>query len=477
MHKTSLGELAAATDGEIVEPSTAGVELTEITYDSRQASAGSLFCCVVGATHDGHAFAAAAVEAGAAALLVERRLDLDVAQIEVSSVRASMGPAAATIFDHPWRRCRVVGVTGTAGKTSVTHALAAIGNACGSVCEVIGTLDGPRTTPEAPDLYRRLDAAARDGVDLAVVEVSSHALELGRVDGARFAASVFTNLGHEHLDFHGSMERYFAAKAKLFDGRSEVAVVNTADPWGQRLASMASAVTKVHRWQPDDVSVDSAHGLRGHWKGRPVRCSLLGRINAANVAGAAATACALGYEHDDVARGISAIEPVRGRLWPVSTPADDVLVLVDFAHKPEALAATLSSARDLAASGGKVWAVFGAGGDRDQSKRALMGQAADNQADLMVITSDNPRSEDPAEIAAVIASGAPRRHGPDDGLHVELDRARAIALAIDGAAAGDVIVVAGKGHETMQIRGDGAVAFDDAKVSADLLNRRRERTP
>lgn len=475
----SVEQLAEAVGGTIAyshgQRPLQGVRVSDVTHDSRIVVQGALFCCVVGHEHDGHDFAADAIAAGAQALLVERILDLGVPQVAVPSVRAALGPAAAALWDYPWQRCKLIGVTGTAGKTTVTHSIAAIARSCGSTCEVVGTLDGPRTTPEAPDLFRRLDSAARSGADLAVLEVSSHALELGRVDGARFAAGVFTNLSHEHMDFHGTMEDYFSAKARLFDGRSTAAVINVDDAWGRRMVDFAAKATPhVHPWRPDDITVTATRGLEGSWKGRRISCGLLGRLNAANVAAAAAATLAVGFDPDDVASGISSIEPVRGRLWPVSTSNDDITVLVDFAHKPDALAAVLASARELGSPHGRVWAVFGAGGDRDRSKRFLMGEAADCHADVLVVTSDNPRSEDPADIAAAVAAGAPHRRGDAHGLHIELDRARAIALAIENAQAGDVVVVAGKGHETVQIRSSGSVAFDDAVVSGELLERRRE---
>ena len=470
-----LEELAAAIGGtcalpphrRIDEVAASAVLVRGITHDSRSVTPGALFGCVVGQHHDGHHFAAEAVDAGAAALLVSQVLDVDVPQIVVPDVRKALGPASAAVWGQPWRRQPVVGVT---------HAIAAIASACGTTCEVMGTLDGTHTTPEAPDLCRRLSQAADAGAGMVVLEVSSHALAQGRVDGASFAASVFTNLGHEHLDFHETMEDYFNAKARLFDGRSEIAVLNVADTWGRRLASMVAGTTaEVVEWQPSDIDriVVSTAGISGRWHGRSVHCGLLGRFNAANVAAAAATASALGFDDDAIADAITAVSPVRGRLWPVSGPDDDITVLVDYAHKPDALAAALASARELGAAGGRLWAVFGAGGDRDQSKRALMGAAADRHADVLILTSDNPRSEDPAQIAADIAAGAVSRHDADDGLHVELDRSSAISHAVRNAQTGDVIVVAGKGHETAQVSAGHSVPFDDADVAAEHLRQRR----
>ena len=482
-HLMSVPEVATAIGGNYVAsvgddrrpPGGEPAFVRGITHDSRSVTPGAMFGCVVGQHHDGHRFAAEAIAAGASALLVSEILEVDVPQIAVPDVRAALGPASAAVWGQPWKRCTVIGVTGTSGKTTVTHAIAAVAGACGTACEVMGTLDGTHTTPEAPELCRRLSEAADGGAEMVVMEVSSHALAQRRVDGASFVAGVFTNLSHEHLDFHETMEDYFDAKSRLFDGRSEIAVLNVADAWGRRLASTVAGTTaSVIEWQPSDVDsvVVSAHGLSGRWRGRPVHCGLLGRLNAANVAAAAATASALGFDDDDVAAAIAAIAPVRGRLWPVSGPGDDVTVLVDYAHKPDALAAALASARELGGRDGRVWAVFGAGGDRDRSKRPLMGAAADRHADVIVLTSDNPRSEDPARIAAEIAEGAGNRHDADDGLHVELDRSNAISLAVTGARAGDVVVVAGKGHETSQATADRSVPFDDAAVAAGWLRRR-----
>ena len=477
-------ELAAAIGGTCVlsadqrndEAAGSAALVRGITHDSRAVTPGALFACVAGQHHDGHRFAADALHAGAVTLLVSQVLDVDVPQIVVADVREVLGPASAAVWGQPWRRCPVVGVTGTAGKTTVTHAIADIASACGTTCEVMGTLDGTHTTPEAPDLCRRLSQAADAGTGMVVLEVSSHALAQGRVDGASFAAGVFTNLSHEHLDFHRTMEDYFNAKARLFDGRSEIAVLNVADAWGRRLASMAAGTTaEVVEWQPSDIDhiVVSTAGFTGRWRGRSVHCGLLGRFNAANVAAAAATASALGFDDDAIAEAIAAVSPVRGRLWPVSGPDDDIIVLVDYAHKPDALAAALVGARELGAAGGRLWAVFGAGGDRDQSKRALMGAAADRHADVLILTSDNPRSEDPARIASDIAAGVVSRHDADDGLHVDLDRSSAISYAIRNAEAGDVLVVAGKGHETAQVTAGHSVPFDDAVVAAEHLRQRR----
>lgn len=472
----SVRRLAEEIGGRVVAAAGDATVVGGISHDSRLVETGALFCCVIGQNDDGHRYADEAVAAGAAAVLTSRELEVRVPQIVVPDVRTAMGPASAAVWNHPWRRCTLVGVTGTAGKTTVSHAIRAIAQSCGLSCEVIGTLDGPHTTPEAPELYRHIDAAANAGIGMVVVEVSSHALDLGRVDGAQFAASVFTNLSHEHLDYHGTMEEYFAAKARLFDGRTATAVINVADRWGRTLAKLAAGTTdSVVEWQPDDIAEVTVgeRGLSGVWRGRRFRCDLLGRVNSANIAAAAATASALGLGDEAVASGISSIAPVRGRLWPVSGPDDDICVLIDFAHKPDALGAALASARELGRPESRLWAVFGAGGNRDRTKRAPMGAAADRHADVVVLTSDNPRGEDPASIIEAIAAGAGGRRPGDGRLHVELDRAEAISLAVQRAEPGDVVVIAGKGHEKVQLIGERAVPFDDAEVAARHLRRRR----
>ncbi|HCB37717.1 MAG TPA: UDP-N-acetylmuramoyl-L-alanyl-D-glutamate--2,6-diaminopimelate ligase, partial [Acidimicrobiaceae bacterium] len=387
-----------------------GVIVSDVTHDSRQVRPGMLFACVAGANHDGHDFASEAVHAGAAALLVSRRLDsLTVPQLVVPDVRAALGPCAAAVHGHPSRRVCTIAVTGTAGKTTVSHALAAVLNAAGRRCAVLGTLHGTHTTPEATDLNRWLAArtAAGAGRPHAVVEVSSHALALGRVDAVEFAAGVFTNLSPEHLDFHGGMDAYFDAKVSLFDGRSALAVVNVGDEWGGRLRARIADRTPVHAYSPDDMTdvESSLAGLRFTWRGRRLASRLVGRANVENLAAVAATALALGLDEDAVAAGLEAVEPVPGRMQPVSAAAPGATVLVDYAHKPGALAAALAGARELtgvrepACDAGRLWVVFGAGGNRDHDKRAEMGRVAAELADVVVVTTDNPRTESAAAIA------------------------------------------------------------------------------
>jgi UDP-N-acetylmuramoyl-L-alanyl-D-glutamate--2,6-diaminopimelate ligase len=442
--------------------------VTDLTHDSRQVRPGSAFACVTGEHFDGHEFAATAVELGAVLLLVERALPIDVPQIVVTDVRRAMGHAAAAVHGHPSAKLRMIGITGTNGKTTTTHLLGSILGAAGYEQRQLGTLSGVRTTPEAPDLQRQLAEFVEDGVDAVVMEVSSHALALHRVAGTRFAAAVFTNLGRDHLDLHGSMESYFRAKASLFDPElTEIGVTNLDDPYGRLVLDVAAVPIVGFSWDDAvDVQVEVDHHSFD-WHGHRVSVPIGGRFNVMNTLAALTVAEALGIEIEATVRGLAACPPVPGRFELVSDPgAHEFAVVVDYAHTPDGLAELLESARTLAGAG-RVIIVFGCGGDRDGEKRPLMGAVAAQHADLVVITSDNPRNEDPAEIIrATIAGVDARRH---DAVQTEIDRRAAIAIAIGLADPGDVVVIAGKGHETTQTIGDDARPFDDRTVARELL--------
>jgi UDP-N-acetylmuramoyl-L-alanyl-D-glutamate--2,6-diaminopimelate ligase len=446
----------------------ATAEVSAIVLDSRAVVPGSLYCCVPGQHVDGHRFAPDAVAAGAVALLCERPLALSVPQVVVTSVRQAMGPLAAAFHGHPSRRLRAVGVTGTNGKTTTTHLLAAIFEAQGWPTAMVGTLSGTRTTPEAPVLQATLADLVDRGVAAVAMEVSSHALVQHRVAAVHFAAGVFTNLTQDHLDYHHTMEEYFAAKARLFEpGRADVAVINADDAWGSRLlAGLAGEPRPGVPFSLDDVGdlSLSAGGSRFHWDGMDISLLLGGRFNVYNALAAATTARELGVAGPAIAEGLAAVRAVRGRFEPVDA-GQPFSVLVDYAHTPDGLEQALSSARELTA--GRLLVVFGAGGDRDQAKRPLMGAVASRLADVAVLTSDNPRSEDPDRIIRDVSEGAV---GPG-ALVVEPDRARAIATALASATAGDVVVIAGKGHETGQEIAGLVVPFDDAVVARDALER------
>jgi UDP-N-acetylmuramoyl-L-alanyl-D-glutamate--2,6-diaminopimelate ligase len=471
-----MTDLLVGIDLVDVRGDPASVEVTSVEHDSRRVAAGAIFCCLTGRHDDGHDHAPAAVAAGAVALLAERPLPVAVPQAIVApgAARPAMATLATTLYGTPATALCCVGVTGTNGKTTVTHLIGSILDARGTSTVVIGTLGGPRTTPEAPELQRRLAAARAEGRRAAVLEVSSHALTEHRVDGIVFDAAVFTNLSHDHLDHHGTMEAYFEAKASLFiPERAALGVVNADDPYGRRLLDAASI--PLVAYSLDDVTdVEAAVGHTAFtWRGTRLRTGLSGSHNLANAIAAATVAEALGVPHDVIAAGLEGAPPVPGRFEVVGPPAP-FTVVVDYAHTPEGLRAALASARGLA-PGGRVLCVFGCGGDRDRAKRPAMGAAAAAGADVVVVTSDNPRSEDPVAIIEEVLAGMGA--GPAVVV-VEPDRGLAIERAVGLAGPGDLVVVAGKGHETVIEAAGSTRPFDDRQVAAAALAaRRREGDP
>ena len=465
-------------------------EIASVTHDSRAVGPGDLFCCVVGATTDGHDHAPAAVAAGAAALLVERPLGLPVAEARVASVRAAMGPVAAAAWGHPSTKLAVLGVTGTNGKTTTTWLLEAIARAAGIRPGVIGTIGaridgapipGERTTPEAPELQALLARMVDAGVGLAAIEVSSHALAMHRVDGTRFAAACFTNLSHDHLDFHAGLREYFQAKAQLFaPAFTDAAAVNLDDPHGAEIARRSDAAglavlgfgldtpgAAVRAEGLDPAPDGNRFRLVTPYGSADVHSPLVGRFNASNALAAAATALAAGLDVEAVAAGLAAPVVVPGRMERVEA-GQPFPVLVDYAHTPDGLEQVLRAARPLVdPAGGRLAVVFGCGGDRDRAKRPAMGKAAAGLADVIVVTSDNPRSEEPRAIIEEVVAGIP------SGAHpmVVADRRLAIRAALTGRAPGDVVVVAGKGHEQGQTAGGVTVPFDDRVVAREELAR------
>jgi UDP-N-acetylmuramoyl-L-alanyl-D-glutamate--2,6-diaminopimelate ligase len=450
--------------------------VNDVEIVSSRAQTGTLFACIKGSRSDGHSFAAEALERGAVVLLCEQVLDLPVPQVVVPSVRQVLGPVSAAFWGFPSRALKLVGVTGTNGKTTTCALLAGIFNAQGWPAGVIGTLTGERTTPEAPLLQRRLAEFRHEGVAAVAMEVSSHALEQHRVGGTAFAASVFTNLSQDHLDYHVTMDAYFAAKLKLFTGgRLPLAVVNRADPWGARLISeLAGWPVRVVTFAPEDardVALDQG-GASFTWCGQQVDIRMGGRFNVSNALAAATTARELGAGWDAIRAGLAGVEPVRGR-FQVVDEGQPFRVLVDFAHTPAALGEAIKAARELtgrspAHGPGRVVIVFGAGGDRDRAKRPVMGETASALADVVIITSDNPRSEKPMAIIEEVASGA--RGVPPI---IDVDRGGAIHNALAMARAGDVVLIAGKGHETGQDFGHYVEPFDDVEVARQVLSRWR----
>jgi UDP-N-acetylmuramoyl-L-alanyl-D-glutamate--2,6-diaminopimelate ligase len=466
----------------------AETEVTSLAYDSTRVEPGTLFFCVRGARADGHEFAAGAVERGASALVVERHLDLPVAQARVADARAAMAPAAARFWSDPTAELRVAGVTGTNGKTTtaflIRHLLEAAGTPTGllgTVTSVVGGVEEPveRTTPEAIDLQRTFRRMLEAGDTACAMEVSSHALAQSRTDGVRYAVAVFTNLTQDHLDFHADMEDYFAAKRLLFDsGQAEAALVNVDDPYGARLASeiecrtLSAAGAEGADFRALGVAFD-ASGSRFRCAApggeADVAMPLPGHFNVENALAALATANLLGVELAAGAAALATAERVPGRFEPVDV-GQPFTVLVDYAHTPDSLENALAAARRL--GHGRLISVFGCGGDRDREKRPLMGEIGARLSDLTVVTSDNPRSEDPEAIIADILSGIPG--GGSGAVRVEPDRRAAIGLAIAEAEAGDVIVIAGKGHEQGQeFAGGRKVPFDDREVAAAELRELR----
>lgn len=449
----------------------------DVVYRSDRVEPGTLFFCVPGARLDGHDFADAALARGASALVVERWLPVEATQVLVPSVRAAMGPISAVFFGRPAERMTMVGVTGTNGKTTTTFLLESIFRAADFVPGVIGTtgmrIDGrqvpfPRTTPEAPDLQRVLAQMADAGVTATAMEVSSHGLHQHRVDGIRYRVGVFTNLSQDHLDYHGSMEEYFEAKARLFTPEKiDLAIVNGDAPEGRRLQRPDLPCLTFGLEDGVDVRATDVRtgrdGIAFRVGSLEVRSLLHGLFNVENCLAALAAARALGIADDVSAGGIASVSGVPGRVEAVEA-GQEFLVMVDYAHTPDGVDNVLRAARPLATE--RLIVVLGCGGDRDRAKRPLMGRAATSLADLTVITSDNPRSEDPLAIIAEIEPGAKEGGG---AYAVEPDRRAAIRLAVSQARAGDVVVIAGKGHETYQELAAGTIEFDDRQVAAEEI--------
>jgi UDP-N-acetylmuramoyl-L-alanyl-D-glutamate--2,6-diaminopimelate ligase len=457
-------------------PEGAGaLEIAELAYDTRQVGAGTLFFCVPGFTRDGHEFADEAISRGAVALVVERSLATGVPEIAVESVRAAMAPAAARFFGDPTANLKTIGVTGTNGKTTSAFLLREVMEAAGFQAGLLGTVKSViggaehevvRTTPEAIDLQRTFRTMLDAGDRACAMEVSSHALDLHRADSIHFAAALFTNLTQDHLDFHGTMEAYFAAKRRLFvELAPAVSVVNADDVYGGRLASeLEDPVTFALERDASFRALDVESGLKGSRfvvGDVEIRTPLRGRFNVYNALGAFATACALGIPERVAAEAIEAAPSVPGRFEPVDE-GQEFGVLVDYAHTPDSLQNVLRAARAL--TEGRLHVVFGCGGDRDRGKRPMMGEIARQLADHVVVTSDNPRSEDPEAIIAEILAGT------GDGVDSHVDRRVAIGEAIAAATPGDIVVIAGKGHEQGQeFANSHKIPFDDRTVAREIL--------
>ena len=451
MHTLTLRDFVAELDPARVV-NDAPADIRDLAYDTRAVHPGALFFCLRGTHTDGHALAPTAADAGAAALVVEEPVDVARPQLVVADSRAAMAPAATLFFGDPTRTLRVAGVTGTNGKTTTAFLLRAILRAAGrraglltNIERLVAGEERPTglNTPEAIDLQRLFREMLNGGDDACVMEATSIAQVEGRLAGTRFAVLVFTNLTQDHLDYHGTMEAYFEAKRALF-AQADTAVVNTADEYGRRLAAEL----------PGAIAFDAASDVLDG-----VDLKLRGAFNRLNATGAALAARALGVGDDAIKRGIESVDGVPGRFESIDEgqPFD---VIVDYAHTPDSLENVMRAARAL---GGRLVVVFGAGGDRDRAKRPLMGRAVAALADRGILTSDNPRTEDPEAIAAEVAGGADRR------LVVELDRRAAIERALREAEPGDVVVLAGRGAEPEQELAAGKVPFDDREVARDIL--------
>jgi UDP-N-acetylmuramoyl-L-alanyl-D-glutamate--2,6-diaminopimelate ligase len=440
-----------------------------VTHDSRRVGDGYLFVCLVGASVDGHEYAAAAMRAGATALLCERTLPLDVAQVRVRNTRKAMARAAANFWDHPARALTMVGVTGTKGKTTTVAKVNAILDANENRTTTLGTIsehlpNTPPTTPDSTDLQALLATLRDDGYAAVTMEVSSEALVARRVDEIVYDVAAFTNLSQDHLNVHGTMENYFAAKAMLFTHeRARTAVVCVDDEWGARMAGIGEQNgLSVVRCSRRDIAIE---GRDIRWNGATGVLRLAGEHNVANAVVAANIGEALGLSPQAVLDGLSSLRSVPGRFEYVDM-GQPFAVVVDYAHTPEGVEVVLRAARNEVAQDGQVTVVVGCGGDRDRSKRPLMASVAESLADRVVLTSDNPRSEDPRAILEEMQTGLrdPSR------VIIDPDRAAAIRVAIEGAAPGGIVVIAGKGHETTQTIGDRVMPFDDREVARAVLS-------
>lgn len=459
-------------------------EVLAIAYDSRKVRPGSVFIAIPGIVTDGHDYLHQAVQLGAAAVVVETYdPELPVAQVQVENTRRALALLANKFFDYPSTKLKLIGVTGTNGKTTTAFLLESIFRRAGLNTGLIGSIEyrvnrerfkADRTTPESYDLQQILASMVTEGVEVAVIEVSSHALDLYRVDGCRFEARIFTNLSQDHLDYHTGMEEYFAAKTRLFldptFGRA-ISIVNGDDEFGRRLTAMTDCltfgrenadylITNVRRG-PDGMS----YQMDGPQRSIAFNCPLLGDFNVSNSAAAAVTALELGVEAEIVVAGIAQTKRVPGRFESVDC-AQDFEVLVDYAHTPDGLRKVLTAARQLAGAK-RLITVFGCGGDRDRGKRPLMGEIATSLSDISIVTSDNPRSEVPRAIIEDILAGVDQANLAKT--KVEVEREKAIKAAINEAGPGDIVVIAGKGHESYQLIKDKVVPFDDRRVAERVL--------
>lgn len=461
MTRKRLSELLLGVDLITSSPGALDAQVTGVTENNGAVDPDSLFCCRRGQTTDGHDHAAEAIGLGAGALLVERMLPLSVPQVVVRNTDQALPVISASFWGYPSRRLRLVGVTGTNGKTTTTYLVRTILEHHGWPTGVIGTLNGPLTTPGPPELQRRLAGMVDDGYRAVAMEVSSHGLHQHRVDATEFAVGVFTNLDRDHLDYHGDMERYFDAKATLFDpGRIETGVINRDDVWGARLLSRATPESIAYSLDDADALELGHTGSKFKWRGQDVRLPIPGRFNVYNaLAAATATAC-LDVPESTIAESLAMASAPPGRMELIDAGQRFRLV-VDCAHTPSALAQVLDA---LQGRTGRLIVVFGCGGDRDRSKRPAMGALVARHADLGILTADNPRSEPLDKIFADVLAGEGA-----DALLIEPDRRTAIRMAINAAWEGDTLLIAGKGDQTVQQIGTASMPFDDRHVAREAV--------
>ena len=478
-------------------PAAAAGAVTGIAYDSRAVARGQVFVALKGQKADGAAFVRPAIERGASAIVAEQPPPdgVTVPWAVVTDARLALAVLALTFHRDPSREMRVIGITGTNGKTTTAYLLAAMFEAAGVRCGILGTVayrigdevrEATRTTPEAPDVQALLREMVDQHCGVCAMEVSSHALSLRRVDGITFSAGIFTNLTRDHLDFHADMDDYFRAKRRLFEMLPDDApsLLNVDDPRGPSLVDAGGRAVTYAINRPADVTPGplsfSLQGLsfdvrtpRGTLH---VQSKLVGRPNVYNILAAVSTATALDVTFDAIERGLKTLDGVPGRFQVVSDARDEVTVVVDYAHTDDALRNLLETARPLAT--GRLITVFGCGGDRDRTKRPLMGAVAGRLSDLIVITSDNPRSEDPGRIIDEVQRGITpdTRRDSAQRLLTIVDRRAAVTKAIELANPGDVVLVAGKGHEKYQVIGDRVLPFDDVAVAREALMRRRSKS-
>jgi UDP-N-acetylmuramyl-tripeptide synthetase len=487
--RVTVGDVARVLNGKLTGDESR--EVLDVTHDSRQAAAGSLFAAVRGGLLDAHRFVEQVMQQGAVGVIseLERPTDFSGAWIEVTEIRRAMALAAAEVHDYPSRELQLVGITGTNGKTTTTYLVAAIADAAGEPVAMTTTVEyrvgeehwkAERTTPEATDMQRILRRAVEAGCRMAVMESSSQAIDLHRCDALQYSVAVFTNLTRDHLDYHGTMDNYFAAKRRLFDaslgGTPKTSVINIDDERGAKLAAEleGDGGTRVVRYalntEADVTATDVKHSLEGmHFTlrtpagSRELNSPLVGRPHIYNILAATATGLALGYDLDLIAKSLETCTGAPGRFERVPH-SGDFAVVVDYAHTDDALINVLRTAREVVE--GRIITVFGCGGDRDRSKRAPMGEAAANLSDIVILTSDNPRTEDPLKIFEDVEVGMQETSKPYEKI---ADRREAIHRAIGQARTGDLVIIAGKGHEDYQLIGHETLHFDDKEVAREAL--------